>query len=156
MDFFDPNQLRIIVQLILAVVLGCLMGLEREYVGKAAGARTFALVTLGATLFTILSKDVFLSFEWPAGTTYDPTRIAAGIIVGIGFLGAGLIIFRGIKIEGLTTAAGLWAAAAIGMAVGYEFYLTAIVATCLILLILAGMRKLDIEERLTRRRDEEQ
>jgi len=114
-------------QLILAAVLGALIGWQREKHGKAAGARTCALVTAGSTLFTILSVVAFPS---------DPARVAAQIVVGIGFLGAGLILQKEERIVGLTTAASLWFAAAIGMAVGLGFFILSIIAAALTLLIL--------------------
>jgi len=146
MDFLDPQQLRIMVQLLLAVFLGGFMGIEREYVGKAAGIRTFALVSLGSCLFTVLSREAFSSFLGQAGVSYDPSRLAGNVVMGIGFLGAGLIIFRGIKIEGLTTAAGLWTASAVGMAVGCRFYLIAIFSALLVVLILAVFRRFRVEQ----------
>jgi len=146
MDIFDSQQLRIILQLLLAFFLGGLMGVEREYVGKAAGVRTFSLVSLAACLFTILSREAFTSFYGQAGISYDPSRMAGNVIMGIGFLGAGLIIFRGTKVEGLTTAAGLWVAAAIGMTVACRFYLIAFFATMLAVFILAGLRRIKLDK----------
>ena len=140
--------MRIIIQLLLAVFLGGLMGIEREYVGKAAGVRTFSLVSLAACLFTILSREAFNVFLVIEGISYDPSRMAGNVIIGIGFLGAGLIIFRGIKIEGLTTAAALWAVSAVGMAVGCRFYVIAIFAALLVVLILAVFRRLRIDQML--------
>ena len=148
MELFEPQQLRIIIQLLLAVFLGGLMGIEREYVGKAAGVRTFSLVSLAACLFTILSREAFNVFLGIEGISYDPSRMAGNVIIGIGFLGAGLIIFRGIKIEGLTTAAALWAVSAVGMAVGCRFYVIAIFAALLVVLILAVFRRLRIDQML--------
>lgn len=134
---YDPIQLKFFGQLALAAFLGALIGLERSYVGKAAGFRTYSLIALGSCLFTILSQIGF------AGENIDPTRIAAQIVTGIGFIGAGLIIFREPKIQGLTTAAGLWASAAIGMAIGVEFYQLAIFASILILIILNTFSKFE-------------
>lgn len=122
------------------------MGVEREYIGKAAGIRTFALVSLAACLFTILSREAFTSFLGEPGISYDPSRMAGNVIMGIGFLGAGLIIFRGIKIEGLTTAAGLWVASAVGMAVACRFYIIAIFTAFLVVLILAILRRFRIDQ----------
>ncbi len=146
MEFSDPQQLRIILQLLLAVFLGAFMGIEREYVGKAAGIRTFSLVSLGACLFTIISREAFTSFLGQAGVSYDPSRLAGNVVMGIGFLGAGLIIFRGMKVEGLTTAAGLWVASAVGMAVGCKLYLIGVFTALLAVLILAGLRRLKLEQ----------
>jgi putative Mg2+ transporter-C (MgtC) family protein len=131
---------QIIIQLILATFLGALIGLEREYKKKEAGLRTYSLVSLGAAFFTIISYTAFESFADQAGIDFDPTRIIGQIVLGIGFLGAGLIIFRGFHIEGLTTAAGLWVAAAIGVAVGTKLYFPAIFATFLVIGILSGLR----------------
>ncbi len=145
MELSDPQQLRIILQLLLAVFLGAFMGIEREYVGKAAGIRTFALVSLGSCLFTILSREAFSFFLDQPGVSYDPSRLSGNVVMGIGFLGAGLIIFRGTKVEGLTTAAGLWVAAAVGMAVGCRWYLIGFFTALLVVLVLAGLRRFKLE-----------
>jgi len=136
----------IILQLVLAMVLGGLVGLEREFHKKEAGLRTFILVCLGATLFTVISLQFSASYLGKIGIEYDPTRIIGQIVLGIGFLCAGLIIFRGARVEGLTTAAALWITAAIGATIGVEFYFLAIFVTFLTVLILAGFRL--IEEKL--------
>ena len=136
----------IILQLVLAMVLGGLVGLEREFLRKEAGLRTFILVCLGATLFTVISLKSSESSLGKIGIAYDPTRIIGQIVLGIGFLCAGLIIFRGARIEGLTTAAALWITAAIGATVGVGFYFLATFVTFLTVLILAGFRL--IEEKL--------
>src|SRR3989344_7044505 len=112
-DFFTQEALQMIYRLTLAVILGMSIGFEREYRRKAAGLRTYTLVALGAALFTILSFQAF------PGVPFDPSRIASQVVVGIGFIGAGIIFLRGDRIEGLTTAAGLWVTAAIGMAIGF-------------------------------------
>jgi len=128
---FEQNILRIFCQLILAALFGSLIGLERRQIGKAAGMRTFALVWVGAALLTILS------YQGLAGATQvDGTRIESQIVVGIGFIGAGIVMHYHGRVRGLTTAAGIWAAAAVGMAIGFGMYLTSFVATLLILLIL--------------------
>jgi putative Mg2+ transporter-C (MgtC) family protein len=136
----------IILQLVLAMVLGGLVGLEREFLRKEAGLRTFILVCLGATLFTVISLKFSESSLGKIGIEYDPTRIIGQIVLGIGFLCAGLIIFRGAKIEGLTTAAALWITAAIGATIGVGFYFLAIFVTFLTILVLSGLRL--IEEKL--------
>ncbi|MCX6781833.1 MAG: MgtC/SapB family protein [Candidatus Magasanikbacteria bacterium] len=120
-------QVYFIGQVILAVILGGAVGWQREIRGKAAGARTYALVTGGSALFTILSISAF-----PA----DPARVSAQIITGIGFLGAGAILHKESRIVGLTTAAGLWISAAIGMAVGLRYYFLAVVGTLVVLAVL--------------------
>ncbi len=128
-------ELELVARLILGFVLSGLVGLEREVSLKPAGLRTHILVGLGSTLITILSLEAF-----PGS---DPSRVAASIIVGIGFLGAGTIIKTEEKIIGLTTAATLWIVASIGVATGAGFYVLAIVATILAFLVL----KLDIFQR---------
>lgn len=139
-DILPPETLRIIAQITLAAVLGMLIGAERESKGKAAGLRTYMLVALGSALFTILSSNVGAG---ASGSVVDPTRIAAQVVVGIGFIGAGLIIFREDRLEGLTTAAGLWVTAAIGMAVGFGFYTAAIFSTIVVLFAFWVLTLLD-------------
>lgn len=115
------------------MLLGGFIGLEREHVGKSAGTRTYSLVAIGSTLFTIISLK---AFSGEGGVPVDPSRIVAQIVVGIGFLGAGLIMHRGSKVRGLTTAAAMWTVAAIGVAVGVGFYLEAVFSTLLIFFVL--------------------
>ncbi len=133
------------MQLVLAAVLGGLVGLEREYKKKEAGLRTYALVCLGATLFTIIS----LSYVFNG----DSLRVVQAVALGIGFIGGGLIIHRHFYVEGLTTAAGLWVVAGIGLAVGIKLYLLAVFVSILAIVILAGLRP--IEEKFIKPRDEE-
>jgi putative Mg2+ transporter-C (MgtC) family protein len=130
---FTSQNLEIFSQLFLAALLGSLIGTERELKGRLAGTKTHALVCLGACLFTILSVVGFQSFA--SGTAFDPSRVASQIVIGIGFIGAGLIIFQQSKIQGLTTAAGIWTTAGIGMALGLKFYFVAFFATFLVLVI---------------------
>ncbi len=116
------------LKLVLALILGGLIGWERERIHKPAGLRTHMLVCMGSALITIVSIGYFVE---------DYARIIAGIITGIGFIGAGTIIAQGTKgIHGLTTAAALWAVAAIGICVGIGWYVLAVAATILIMLIL--------------------
>jgi putative Mg2+ transporter-C (MgtC) family protein len=124
-------QLEIIGQLALAIFLGTLIGIEREFARKSAGMRTYALVSMGAALFAIIPQVVFSGL-----TAFDPSRVLSQIVVGIGFIGAGVIIFQKSQIRGITTAAGLWVTAAIGAAVGYQLYNIAICSTLLVLLVL--------------------
>ena len=128
MNFLDQHTLELFRQLSLAVLLGSLIGIEREIANKSAGMRTHALVALGSTLFTVISQTL-------TGPTIDPTRIAAQIVTGIGFLCAGLIVFNNSRVQGLTTAAGVWVAAAIGMAIGFKLYAIAIFTTILTILV---------------------
>lgn len=138
MIFF--SNLEIIFQLLLAVLLGGLVGLEREYKRKEAGLRTYTLVSLGSAFFTIISFETFNYFLDKSTVSFNPSGIIGQIVLGIGFLGAGLIVYRQSHVEGLTTAAGLWVAAAIGSAVGARLYLSAIFVAFLTILILAGLR----------------
>lgn len=110
------------LQLIAAIILGALIGVERDIAGKRAGMRTHALVALGSALFVIISTQLSAAIVGASG--FDPIRIAASIITGVGFIGAGIIIFHEERetLHGLTTAAGLWVAAAVGMAIGFTFY----------------------------------
>ena len=124
------SDLEMVLRLLLAVGLGALIGLEREHAKKAAGLRTHLLVCVGAALFTIASIYGF-------GESADAARVAAGVVAGIGFLGAGTIIStRGGLLAGLTTAASIWAVAAIGLAAGAGLYIPATVATVIIVIIL--------------------
>ena len=132
----------IIVRLGLSVVFGAVIGLERELAAQPAGLRTHILVALGAALFTLVGTEV-------AGT--DPTRIAAQVVSGVGFLGAGAILREGPTIRGLTTAATLWAAAAIGLANGLGAYRSASAAVLLTLVVTVGLKLIE-KEYLPRRR----
>jgi len=135
--------IEIICQLFLATVLGALIGLEREIKRKEAGLQTYSLVALGTCLFTIIFFELFNSFFGKTGISFDPSRIIMAIAIGIGFIGAGVIFRQPSGIVGLTTAAGLWATAAIGIAVGAKLYFLAIFTTFLALLILAGLGELE-------------
>ena len=128
----------------LAAALGAAIGLERELREREAGLRTHLLVSLGAALFTLVSAYGWSDwrFSTPEGIVFDPTRIAAQIVTGVGFLGAGAIIRQGLTVRGLTTAATLWAVAAIGMAVGAGYYSAAILTTAVVLISLWPLRVL--------------
>jgi putative Mg2+ transporter-C (MgtC) family protein len=119
------------IRLFAAAALGGAIGLEREVREREAGLRTHLLVSVGAALFTLVSAYGWSDFTFSArsGVTFDPTRIAAQIVTGIGFLGAGAIIRQGLSVRGLTTAATLWLAAAIGMASGAGYWEAAVIAT---------------------------
>ena len=125
----------IAIRLGAAALLGGLIGVEREAHGKDAGFRTHALVCLGSALIMIVSTQMYEIYKG-TGATVDPSRIAAQVVTGIGFLGAGAIIRFPQKIKGLTTAAGIWASAGIGLACGIELYKPAILTTVLTLMIL--------------------
>lgn len=135
----------IILRLVIAAVLGSVVGLERERLEWAAGLRTHMLVCLGAALAMIVSSFGFHDILGTPNVTLDPSRVAAQVISGIGFIGAGTILFlRPPKvIRGLTTAAGLWTVAAIGLAVGGGLYIAAVTTTAITFIILAGIKPLE-------------
>ena len=124
----------LVLRLLLAGVLGAIIGLDREYRAKEAGFRTHFLVSLGSALFMVISQYGFAEVLEANGSNYDGARVAAQIVSGIGFLGAGTIIFHKQFIRGLTTAAGMWATAGIGMAVGGGMYFIGVAATILVLI----------------------
>jgi putative Mg2+ transporter-C (MgtC) family protein len=131
-----------LLRLALAAVLGGLIGLERELRERQAGLRTHLLVGVGSALFTIAGAYGFHDFLVSGGNVVrtDPTRIAAQIVTGIGFLGAGAIIRQGLSVRGLTTAATLWVVAAVGLATGAGYYSGAIITTALVLFALYPLR----------------
>ncbi len=126
-----------IVKLLIAVLVGGLIGAEREYHDKAAGFRTLILISLGSTLFTIFSLRL-------SGNRGDPARIAAAIVSGVGFLGAGAILRSGERVIGLTTASTIWLAAALGMGIGGGDYLLVGVAALLVLVVLILFPKIEL------------
>ncbi len=132
--------LEILLRLGLALILGAIIGLERESTEHTAGLRTQALVALGSSLFTIISAYGFTSFLGIPHIQIDPTRIASYIVAGIGFLGAGSIFRDQQRVRGLTTAATVWLVAAVGMACGAGMLLTAVAATIMALIILLLLR----------------
>jgi putative Mg2+ transporter-C (MgtC) family protein len=133
-----------VLRLLAAAGLGLIIGLERESVDRGAGMRTHALVSTASALFTLISAYGFEDIVTANRTVaIDPTRIAAQVVTGIGFLGAGLIILRKNTVYGLTSAASVWAVAAIGMAAGAGMYLPAAIGTILSLVILAGLKPLE-------------
>lgn len=134
--FADPNIV-IFGKLALAALLGMIIGTERATAGKGAGTRTFALVAMASCLFVVVGNVI--NAEFIGYVNFDPMRIAAAIITGIGFLGAGLIIFKEHQLQGLTTAAGLWVAAGLGIAVGMGMYWVALFTTALVILVFTGV-----------------
>jgi putative Mg2+ transporter-C (MgtC) family protein len=132
----------VLVRVVLAGALGGAIGAEREIREREAGLRTHMLVAVGAALFTIVSAYAWADFSFSTreGITFDPTRIAAQIVTGIGFLGAGAIIRQGLSVRGLTTAASLWVVAAIGMASGAGYYSAAVITTIVVLISLWPLR----------------
>jgi putative Mg2+ transporter-C (MgtC) family protein len=134
------SYLDILLRLGLALVLGAIIGLERESTEHTAGLRTQALVALGSALFTVISAFGFLGFTTIPHVQIDPTRIASYIVAGIGFLGAGSIFRDQHRVRGLTTAATVWLVAAVGMACGAGFLWEAVIATILALIVLIVLR----------------
>ena len=140
LDWWD-----VLIRLVVAGALTGAIGLERELRDRAAGLRTHMLVGIGAALFTIVSAYGWGDFQFSnrSGVVFDPTRIAAQVVTGIGFLGAGAIIRQGLTVRGLTTAASLWIVAAIGMAAGAGYYSAALIATGIVLVGLGPFRWLE-------------
>jgi len=138
----DLSLGEVLLRVVLAGVLGGAIGAEREIREREAGLRTHMLVAVGAALFTLVSAYGWGDFHFSqkSGVTYDPTRIAAQIVTGIGFLGAGAIIRQGLAVRGLTTAASLWVVAAIGLAAGAGYYSGAIITTVVVLVSLWPLR----------------
>lgn len=133
----EVTTVNAIFKLVLSLILGSIVGLERKHKGQIAGLRTFALISMGATLAMILS--VYVPQEYMGLKNGDPGRVAAQVITGVGFLGAGAIIQMKGSVRGLTTAAGIWMVATIGMAVGVGMYLVSCIATLLIIFILVTL-----------------
>jgi putative Mg2+ transporter-C (MgtC) family protein len=126
-------QVNVALRLLIAAGFGALVGIEREIHGHTAGFRTHSLVSVGAAMFTVLS---IYGFPSTPENPVDPTRIAAQIVTGIGFLGAGAILKAGPTVQGLTTAASLWSVAAIGMAAGAGAWIVAAVGTAIVVFVL--------------------
>lgn len=149
-----PDSTEMILRLLLAALLGSAVGLERERLLWVAGLRTHMLVCVGSALFMLVSAFGFAGALGPRHVELDVSRVAAQVVSGIGFLGAGTILLRHDVIRGLTTAASLWTVAAIGLAVGGGLYVPAGAATALILIILAVLKpiekKLYIHRRMRR------
>lgn len=142
------GSLEIVGRLLIASLAGSVIGLERERLQWAAGLRTHMLVCVGSCLVIIVSAYGFNDVIGP-GVVLDPSRVAAQVVSGIGFLGAGTILLRGEIVKGLTTAASLWAVAAIGLAIGGGLYVPGLTTTVIVVVILAGLKPL--EERVRER-----
>lgn len=140
----------VVIRLLVATLLSAIVGMERERLERAAGLRTHAMVGLGAALFMVLSAFGFHDILGTPNVVLDPSRMAAQIVSGIGFLGAGLIIFQREVVRGLTTAASVWVVAAVGAAAGAGLYMAAVGTAVIALLILAGLRP--VENRFFRHR----
>ncbi len=141
-NFFNPIYSDGFIRIAVATFLGLLIGLERSVAQKTAGMRTYSLIAMGSALFVVISEYVFNQFQ--GFTNFDPLRVAAQIIPGIGFVGAGLIMVKGTgKTRGLTTAAGLWVTAGVGMAAGFKLYGFAVFTTFLTLFIFSILWYID-------------
>lgn len=139
----ELSSLDVLLRLGLAALLTGAIGAEREIRERSAGLRTYMLVGVGSALFTLVSAYAWGDFVARGEVRVDPTRIAAQIVTGVGFLGAGAILRQGLSVRGLTTAAGLWAAAAIGMSAAAGFWVAAIATTAIVMLALAPLRVLE-------------
>ena len=135
------SNVEIIKRILCSLILASLIGLEREKKRQAAGLRTHVLVSVGSSLIMLISLYIFELYKNIA--TLDPARIAAGVITGIGFLGAGAIIRAGNSVRGLTTAATIWVASGIGLACGCGFFYAAMFVTLVSLIVLFFLRKLE-------------
>ena len=138
----DVNLVGAIAKLLLSLLLGAIIGIERRRKGQIAGLRTFALISMGATLVMLIS--IYIPQGYMGLKNGDPGRIAAQVVSGVGFLGAGAIIQMKGSVRGLTTAAGIWMAACIGLAVGAGMYLISIIATLLIIFILVNIERIEM------------
>lgn len=136
-----PNEIELIVRLVLACALGGLVGIERERTKHPAGFRTHILVCIGSALIMLCNLYIYEKYKYMVNI--DPARLGAQVISGIGFLGAGTILKEGATVKGLTTAASLWAVAGIGLSVGLGFYQGAAVATVLVLITLMLFSKFE-------------
>jgi len=145
-DIHDSSFLPIVIKLILAGVAGVIIGWEREMHGRPAGLRTHVLVSVGSCLMMVLSEAIFLKYGHLAASgvvRLDPGRIAAQVVTGIGFLGAGVIIKEGMSVRGLTTAASLWMMAGIGMTFGLGMITVGLFSTVLVSVVLILFKKMD-------------
>lgn len=144
LDFLSPGlllQLEYLLRLILSAILGAAIGVEREKRGKEAGIRTHLIVTLASCLMMLVSKYGFHDVLGLGNVGLDPSRVAAGIVSGVGFLGAGIIFVRGRSVNGLTTAAGIWATVGVGMAVGAGMYVISVAAALFIVIFQALLHR---------------
>ena len=149
MDIGVEEELALLVRLLAAALLAAMLGWERERAGKAAGLRTHMLVGVASALYTVLGELAVLSYPGTeSGLRSDPVRVIQAVAIGVGFLGSGVIFVSktGDSVRGLTTAASVWATAATGIAVGLGHYVLALGATLLLLLVLRGMARFDVDD----------
>ncbi len=140
MAFPSPLEMELVLKLILAAGLGLILGYEREVHKRPAGLRTHSLVCMGAALFTVISMGF-------TGSNVDASRIAAGVVTGIGFIGGGMVFKSEDRVIGLTTAAEIWVVGAIGLAVGIGYYFAAAVTTAIVLVVLVPLKHVAEEAR---------
>lgn len=135
------SEVDVLIRLVMALFLGGLIGYERQACNKAAGLRTHVLVCVGSCLIMVLSINIYYTVQ--GLTNADPTRLAAQVVSGIGFLGAGTIMKEGATVKGLTTAASLWVVSGVGLAAGSGYYLSAILATGLVFITLSALSRFE-------------
>ena len=145
-NLFNSITLDVLIRLSIALLLGTVIGIERVWAHKTAGMRTYALVSMGSALFVVVSNEIVKAYAAFSGM--NPLMIISQIVVGVGFLGTGLIIFKDGHIENLTTASGMWAVAGIGMAVGFGMFREAIFATVLLFFVLGILSAVERSIRL--------
>ena len=131
----EPGIIEILLRLLCAMVVGTLIGMEREFTHRPAGLRTHILVTVGSCVVSIIGQMLFIQYS-ALGATPDPARLSAQVITGVGFLGAGTIMKEGASVKGLTTAASVWAVACLGLAAGFGYYALALAGMILIFITL--------------------
>ena len=136
----SPGLLEVCLRLVCAMIVGLIIGIEREYTHRPAGMRTHILVALGACAVSITGEMIFHQYS-ALGSSADPARLTAQVITGVGFLGAGTILREGVNIKGLTTAASVWTVACLGVAAGYGYYALALIGMLLVLVTLTLLEK---------------
>lgn len=148
MEFFNSlatsSSMDVFLKLSLALLFGAILGLERIFAHRSAGIRTYALVSMGSALLVITSEIMSARYLIDFGINPDPLKVASNIIVGVGFLGAGMIVFKDSSLMGLTTAAGLWLAAGIGIATGFGLFVPAFLATVFTLFIFTVLYYVEV------------
>jgi putative Mg2+ transporter-C (MgtC) family protein len=147
-NFFDPGTVEITTRLFIALVLGMIIGVERVWAHKTAGMRTYALVSMGSALFVIVSNAMVEAYLDLPGM--NPLMIVSQIVVGVGFIGTGLIFTKDSKLMGLTTATGLWVSAGIGMAAGFGLYKIALISSILTLVVFTVLWFIEQELKKTK------
>ena len=145
MSDFTGLEMAMSVRLLVAALLGMTLGVERSLVGKHAGMRTYAMVSLGSALFVVLGT--LAAYQLSMFSNINPLQIAGSIVLGIGFIGSGLAMYQGDRLE-ITTASGVWVVASIGMACGFGFYILAVIGTILSICIFTFFSKLERKLRL--------